>query len=112
ALIAPAANAESAGAAGAGATASAGGVPIDTSRPEAAMQSMVAVMQAGNFAQLPELLVPEQRDTVQQMVDLIQPVIEAEADLKRVLDEKFPGHAIQLSSPQGQGPNLPRELHI
>lgn len=73
-------------------------VPVDDSSAQAIVETYVAVMNAHQFAQLPDIVVAEQQDAARQMAAVVQPFIDAERNLKQKLDEHFPGHAIQLGS--------------
>ncbi len=114
ALIAAASTTETPAPASGGTAASstAAAVPIDDSSPEAIANTMVAMVKAGSFAQLADIVVPEQKETVQQVLGLVQPVLEAQAELKKALDEKFPGHAIKLPGTGSVPGGLSQELTI
>jgi hypothetical protein len=102
-----------AGAAGGAATAStAGAVPIDDSTPEALANTLVKIVEAGSITQIPDILVPEQKEAAQQVLGAFQPVLEAQAELKKALDEKFPGHAIKLPNAGSMPGGMPQEITI
>ena len=70
-----------------------GGVAVDLSSAEAAANSYAAVLNAGQIAQIPSLLVPEQQEVATRLAAAFAPVAEAVAEFKRVLSEKFPDAA-------------------
>ncbi|HOB76179.1 MAG TPA: hypothetical protein PKG54_16825 [Phycisphaerae bacterium] len=110
-LIAPAASGETPPAVGgpAAATPQSTEVTVDTSTPEAAAQSFVAILKSGQFALLPDIIVSEQQETLQQMIRLTQPVQEALAELERAIAEKFPGHAFRMG---GLSVGMPADVQI
>lgn len=88
AIIGPAASVEEAArpASGGGE----GGVAVDLSSAEAAANSYATVLNAGQLAQLPGLLVPEQQEVATRVITAFTPVVEATTELKRAISEKFP----------------------
>lgn len=73
-------------------------VTIDDSSPQALADTLVAVLKAGSLKQLPELFVPDDKEVMQQMVDVLVPVTEAAAELKKACEAKFPNSAAQFAS--------------
>lgn len=109
ALVAPAAGSETpiTPAGGPGAReAAADAVIIDDSTAEAAARSFVSILKSGNLARLAEIIVPEQREALEQLVQLVEPLQEAQAELQKAIDQKFPGHAFRMAGTPGSLRNV------
>jgi hypothetical protein len=74
----------------------AGAVTVKDSTPDELAETMVEILKSGNFTQLADILVPDQQEAVRQVFAALQPVMEASTELRKALDEKFPGHAVQI----------------
>lgn len=74
-------------------------VEVDDSNAEAAANSYVRLVTAGDMGKVANILVPEQAEVFSAPVgtDVILPAAGAVHDLMTALDEKFPGHAIQIA---------------
>ncbi len=108
-ILGPAVSAEEVGpgkAAAAGeAAASVVKIKIDDSTAEGLMKGLVAVIEAGNFAQLPDLFVPEQQEFIRQVAGAIGPLAQGFKALEAKWKEKFPDSPPPASGLQ-QGPGL------
>ncbi|GMU23916.1 MAG: hypothetical protein AMXMBFR13_39930 [Phycisphaerae bacterium] len=113
-LVAPAASGEQPPAERPTDAGTAAGSPIEIrdDTPEAAANTFVNILKSGSIAQLPQIVVPEQQESVQQMVAMIQPLTTAQAELQQAMEEKFPAHAFRMSTPAGVPGSLPREVTI
>ncbi|HSW43940.1 MAG TPA: hypothetical protein VLM89_00015 [Phycisphaerae bacterium] len=54
------------------------------------MKGFIAIMQSGSMTQLPDLVVPDQQQTIREMVDLVGPMMRAVKALETRWKEKFP----------------------
>ncbi len=108
-IVGQAASKETPAAAG-GATG--GTVVIDDSTPEAAIKSFAALLEAGEIARLPDLLVPEQQEFARKAAGAMQPLMDVTNRLKAALDAKFPGHAIQLGGQGAPGSEFAKRVQV
>jgi len=73
-------------------------IQIDDSTAEGIAKAVADISAAGAINRLPEVLVPAQQDLAREALQVYRPVLEAKEELRRALDAKFPGHAIQLGT--------------
>ncbi|MBP7937273.1 MAG: hypothetical protein KA354_21730 [Phycisphaerae bacterium] len=98
-MIAAAASAEEAsGRKPAGGTPGAGttdtpAITIDASTPDGVVRAYVEIAAAGNMAQMPDLLVPEQEKIVRPLAETLAPLMDAFRQLQAAWTEKFPNDA-------------------
>jgi hypothetical protein len=78
-------------------------VPVDQSTPESAVNTYIAISREMQLSQLPDILVPEQQETARTFATAAQPFLNVARELKQRLDERFPGHTINLGQMGGPG---------
>jgi hypothetical protein len=96
----------------AGGAAAAPAIQVDDSTPEGIVDGYIHVIAAGSFQQLPELLVPEQQEKARQVLGILGPLMDASQELKRAVDERFPGHAIQLGQGMDELAGFAEAVHV
>jgi len=99
ALLEPIATDEQAPARGGRPTEEEEAVKLDDSTAEAAVKSFSSLVETGEMARLAEILVTDQAGVFSAPAgtEVILPVAQAAHELTAALDEKFPGHAIQIA---------------
>lgn len=70
---------------------------LDLSSAQAAGEAYAQLVSTNDLRRIPEVLVAEQADVMRPMMAKMAELVEGTRDFKAALDEKFPGHAIQLS---------------
>lgn len=80
---------------------------MDTSTPQAAIESYVAAFQKGRLDALPDMVIPEQQEKAQAMVDIMGPLFEAFSRLEKAVSEKIPD--AQMDNLQG---NIPGQSNL
>lgn len=96
-IIAPAATAEEAAKPSGPSTPAAGSVPVDDSTAEALAQTYAAVISTMQLQQVPSLVIPDQRQKATELVQAMQPLLDATAELVKAAKEKFPDEKLQLT---------------
>lgn len=91
-ILGAAASAEEVGAARAAAEAAANVVriDIDATTPENLMKGFVAIIEAGSFAQLADIVVPEQQEAARQLAGAVGPLFQGLKAVETKWKEKFP----------------------
>lgn len=87
-------------------------VPIDQSTPEAAANTLVAVLNAAALSQLPMLVTPDQRPTVQEFASTVQPLAAATVRLRNTMDQRFAGHAMQMNTQMPMAVDWTRQMQV
>jgi hypothetical protein len=70
-------------------------IQVDDSTAEGVVTGYVAILDSGNLAQLPDILVPEQQETAREVVAAVGPVMQAFKALEAKWKEKFPDTPLQ-----------------
>ena len=70
-------------------------IQVDDSTAEGVVTGYLAILESGNLAQLPDILVPEQQETAREVVAAAGPVIKAFKTLEAKWKEKFPDSPLQ-----------------
>ena len=70
-------------------------IQVDDSTAEGVVTGYLAILESGNLAQLPDILVPEQQETAREVVAAARPVIKAFKTLEAKWKEKFPDSLLQ-----------------
>ncbi len=80
-----------------GAGATGGDIPIDDSTAEAVVQSFIALANAGQEQRLIEILVPEQSETIRNLLTAMQPVDQAFEEFRQAARQVFPQETVQAA---------------
>jgi hypothetical protein len=72
------------------ATGSDGEKKVDQSSPEATARALAEATNASDIRRMPDLVVPEQRDTMKKMVEIYAPIFDAQQKLDAAWKKKFP----------------------
>ncbi len=78
-------------------------IQVDASTPEALIQGFVAIVEAGNFAQLADILVPEQQEVARELFGGFGAFIPALKALDAKWKEKFPDAPLPGMDAAGPG---------
>ena len=70
-------------------------IQVDDSTAEGVVTGYVAILESGNLAQLPDILVPEQQETAREAITAAMPVVRAFKALEAKWKEKFPDSPLQ-----------------
>lgn len=87
-------------------------IQIDDSTPEGLIKSFIAIIDSKNLAQLPDVVVPEQRAVVQEIAGTMGPFLQASESLRVKLAEKFPDTPLPGMSPGTPGMNFAESVKL
>ena len=74
-------------------------VSVDDTTAEAVARSYVALVAKGELRRVLEIVDPDQEEGYGEFVDVAEPLWLLMGELRTLLDDRFPGHAIQIPSP-------------
>jgi len=76
---------------------------LDDSSPNTVIAAYIEILRAGDYRQLPSVLVPEQQETARTIGEGVAPLIQAHHSLEQQWRERFPEAPLPVVAPPGTG---------